>query len=88
MLWHDFSYTEYAAEGFALLGDAAGARKWLGRAADLGAGYHRGLSAHHAVWGSWLAHPELAPIFARIEANAARYAAIPLAPRARALAKG
>jgi len=88
MLWHDFSYTEYAAEGFALLGDAAGARKWLGRAADLGAGYYRGLSANHAVWGSWLAHPELTPIFARIEANAARYAAIPLAPRARALAKG
>ena len=88
MLWRDFSYTEYAAEGFALLGDAAGAGKWLGRAADLGAGYYRGLSAHHAVWRPWLAHPDLAPIFARLKANAARYAAIPLAPRARALAGG
>ncbi|WP_310569944.1 protein kinase [Gemmatimonas sp.] len=85
-LWRDFSYTEYAAEGFALLGDAAGARKWLARAADLGAGYYRGLWAHHAVWRPWLAHPDLAPIFAQIKANADRYAAIPLAPRARALA--
>ena len=87
MLWRDFSYTEYAAEGFALLGHASDARKWLGRAADLGAGYYRGLSVHHAVWRPWLAHPEFMPIFARLKANADRYAAIPLAPRASALAQ-
>ena len=85
MLWRDFSYTEYAAEGFALLGDVAGARKWLGRAAELGAGYYRGLSAHHAVWRPWLAHADLAPIFAQLKGNADRYATIPLAPRAREL---
>lgn len=88
MLWRDFSYTEYAGEGFALLGDVTNARKWLRRAADLGAGYYQGLVEHHAVWRPWVAHPELAPIFAQIKANADRYGAIPLAPRARALAKG
>jgi eukaryotic-like serine/threonine-protein kinase len=85
LLWHDFSYTEYAAQGFALLGDVAGIQKWLPRAADLGAGYYDALSRHNAAWRPWLAHPDIAPVFERIRANAARYATIPLAPRAAAL---
>ena len=86
-LWRDFSYTEYAAEGFAMLGDVDNASKWLERAVELGAGYYRGLSSFHAVWRPWLEHPQMAPMFARLKANADRYAAIPLAPRARALAE-
>ena len=61
-LWRDFSYTEYAAEGFAMLGDADNASKWLERAVELGAGYYRGLSSFHAVWRPWLEHPQMAPI--------------------------
>ncbi len=86
LLWHDFSYTEYAAQGFALLGDVSGIQKWLARAADLGAGYYGALSRHSAVWRPWLAHPDVAPIFERIRANAERCSAIPLAPRAQAIA--
>jgi serine/threonine-protein kinase len=87
VLWQDFSYTEYAAQGLALLGDVAGIRKWLSRAAELGAGYYGALSRHNAVWRRWLAHPDVAPAFERIRANAARYATIPLAPRAAALTR-
>lgn len=58
-LWRNFSYTEYTAEGFAMLGDADNAGKWLGRAAELRAGYYRGLSSFHAVWRPWLEHPKM-----------------------------
>ncbi|WP_411282022.1 protein kinase domain-containing protein [Gemmatimonas sp.] len=84
-LWQDFSYTEYAAEGFALLDDVAGIQKWLSRAAHLGASYYRGLSQHHALWRVWLVHPDVAPIFAHIRRNSEHVATIPLAPRVRAL---
>jgi serine/threonine-protein kinase len=84
-LWQDFSYAEYAAQGFALLGDVGGVQKWLARATDLGAGYSGALTLHNAVWRPWLAHPDVAPIFERMRANAARYATISLAPRAAAL---
>ena len=39
----------------------------------------------HAVWQRWLAHPEVAPLLARCREHAARYAAIPLAPRVASL---
>jgi len=87
MLWHDFSYVEYAAEGFALLGDVDGIRKWLGRSAELGAGHYSGLTRYHAVWRPWLSHPDVAPIFAQLRANSDRYAEIPLAPHAVSLAE-
>jgi hypothetical protein len=86
-LWQDFSYAEYAAQGFALLGDVGGVHKWLTRATDLGAGYSGALTLNNAVWRPWLAHPDVAPIFERVRANAARYATIPLAPRAAALTR-
>ncbi len=87
MLWHDFSYVEYVAEGFALLGDVDGIRKWLGRSAGLGAGYYSVLTRHHAVWRPWLAHPDVSPIFAQIRANSDRYAELALAPQAVSLAE-
>ena len=70
-----------------MLGDVDNASKWLERAVELGAGYYRGLSSFHAVWRPWLEHAQMAPIFARLKVNADRYAEIPLAPRARALAE-
>jgi hypothetical protein len=88
LLWHDFTYTEYAAQGFALLGDVSNMRRWLQRSTDLGIGYHTALSRHNAVWCPWLTHPDVAPVFQQIGANAARYVTIPLAPRAAALARG
>ena len=83
--WNDLSYTEMVAEGFALLGNAEQAAKWLGRAVDLLFGCHDGLVKHNAVWRSWLTHPLLEPVFERLRVQADRYQAMPLSPRLAAL---
>ena len=88
VLWQDWQYTEVVAEGFALLGDVAGVEKWLGRSVDLGMGYLANYAHQHALWKSWIDHPRIAPLMARCRAHAARYAAIPLAPRLAALVSG
>ncbi len=79
--WNDLSYAEIVAEGFALLGDAEQAAKWLGRAVDLLFGCHDGLVKHNAVWRSWLTHPLLEPEFEKLRVQAERFQAIPIAPR-------
>lgn len=81
VFWNDFSYAEYVAQGYAALGDEANVVKWLGRAVDLGMGYIAPLAAEHAVWKPWLNRPAVAPLFARCREHAARYAAMPVAPR-------
>ena len=84
-LWNDFQYTECVATGFAVLGDVPNMVKWLGRSVDLGMGYLAPLVESHPVWQRYLAHPEVAPLLVRCREHAARYAAIPLAPRVAAL---
>ena len=84
-LWNDFQYTECVAEGFAVLGDVPNMLRWLGRSADLGMSYIAPVVESHAVWRAWSSHPEVAPLLARCRGHAARYAAIPLAPRVAAL---
>jgi hypothetical protein len=83
--WHDASYAEHVAEGFALLNDAEQAARWLGRAVDAGFSCHEGLARYNAVWRPWLDHPLLAPVFERMRIQAAQQAALPIGPRLRAL---
>jgi serine/threonine-protein kinase len=86
-IWKDWQYAEYVAQGFALLGDPEEASRWLEQSVRLGLGIHEAVTRHCAVWRPWLAHPACAPIFASLKHNAERYAGIPVAPRALALAE-
>ncbi len=86
-IWKDWQYAEYVAQGFALLGDVAEASRWLQQSVHLGLGIHDAVTQHSAVWRPWLGHPAFVPIFASLKQNAERYARIPVAPRALALAE-
>jgi eukaryotic-like serine/threonine-protein kinase len=81
----DASYAEMVAEGFALLGDAEEAARWLGRAVDGGFACYTGLAEHNALWRPWLNHPQLAPVFARMRNLEKEQVAMPLGPGLRAL---
>ncbi len=81
-IWQDFQYAEWVAQGFALLGDVDEAARWLAQAAHLGSGIHDAVTRHTAVWQPWVGHPRFAPILVALKHNAARYAQLPVAPRA------
>ena len=81
VLWQDLQNTECVAAGFSLLGDGENIVKWLGRSVDLGMGYCTLTVHQHATWLPWLNHPRIAPLMSHRRAHAARYAALPLAPR-------
>jgi eukaryotic-like serine/threonine-protein kinase len=86
VLWADFQYSEFVAQGFAMLGDIAEAARWLDHAVDSGIGMYDAITLHNAVWRPWLAHPALVPVLARLQDRAAAYAALPVAPRVLAMA--
>jgi eukaryotic-like serine/threonine-protein kinase len=86
VLWADFQYAEFVAQGFAMLGDIAEAARWLDHAVDAGIGMYDAITLHNAVWRPWLDHPALVPVLARLRERAAAYAALPVAPRALAMA--
>jgi eukaryotic-like serine/threonine-protein kinase len=85
-LWADFQYAEFVAQGFAMLGDIAEAARWLDHAVDSGIGMYDAITLHNAVWRPWLEHPALVPVLVRLRDRAAAYAALPVAPRALAMA--
>ena len=85
--WHDNSYAEFVAEGFALLNDAEQAARWLGRSVDLGFGCYAGLAEHNALWQRWRGHPLLKPVFERLRVQSAYYESLPIAPRLAELLK-
>jgi eukaryotic-like serine/threonine-protein kinase len=86
VLWADFQYSEFVAQGFAILGDHTEAARWLDHAVDSGIGMYDAITLHNAVWRPWLEHPALVPVLARLRDRAAAYAALPVAPRALAMA--
>ena len=85
--WHDSSYAEFVAEGFALLNDAEQAARWLDRSVDLGFGCYAGLAEHNALWRRWRGHPLLKPVFERLRVQSAYYESLPIAPRLAELLK-
>jgi tetratricopeptide (TPR) repeat protein len=78
-------YTEYIAQGFALLGDAEEAAHWLEQSVRLGFGVYDAVTVHNAVWRPWLTHPLFVPVLESLKRNAERYAQLPVAPRALAM---
>jgi eukaryotic-like serine/threonine-protein kinase len=85
-IWKDFQYAEYVAQGFALLGEVEEAARWLEQSVRRGLGIHDTVTQHNAVWRPWLAHPRFVPVLASLRHNAERYAQLPVAPRALAMA--
>jgi eukaryotic-like serine/threonine-protein kinase len=85
-IWKDFQYVEYVAQGFALLGEVDESARWLARSVELGLGAYDAVTQHTAVWRPWLAHPRFVPVLESLRQNAERYAQLPVAPRALAMA--
>jgi tetratricopeptide (TPR) repeat protein len=85
-IWKDFQYAEYVAQGFALLGEVEESARWLEQSVRLGLGAYDAVTLHNAVWRPWLAHPRLEPVLESLRGNAERYAQLPVAPRAFAMA--
>jgi eukaryotic-like serine/threonine-protein kinase len=86
VLWADFQYSEFVAQGFTMLGDIPEAARWLDHAVEGGLGMCDAITLHNAVWRPWLEHPALVPVLARLRDRAMVYAALPVAPRALAMA--
>jgi tetratricopeptide (TPR) repeat protein len=81
----DFTYMEFVAQGFAILGDAEEAARRLGRAVERGLGIYGAITRHNAAWRPCLRHPSMVPVLARLRERSAALAAEPIAPRALAL---
>jgi eukaryotic-like serine/threonine-protein kinase len=84
-IWKDFQYSEYVAQGFALLGEVEESARWLEQSVHLGLGIHDTVTLHNAVWRPWLDHPRFVPVLESLRQNAERYAQLPVAPRALAM---